>query len=147
MLGSWWERHGARMRGTRRPVILWDLCLCVCVLLLQHVCVAVATCVCCRQKSGERNSEDRWVVMRFERLPRPQHCCCFWVVLLRPPALPKPSPFPLPTRVALHRAVAGGADVSVQQPQFGADGLLYWVSDERDGWWNLYRELEDGQAC
>lgn len=34
--------------------------------------------------------------------------------------------------------VAGGAHESVFQPEWGPDGLLYFVSD-RSGWWNLYR--------
>jgi dipeptidyl aminopeptidase/acylaminoacyl peptidase len=37
--------------------------------------------------------------------------------------------------------VAGGADESVFQPEWGPEGALYWVSD-RDGWWNLYRDGE-----
>eukprot|EP00882_Tetradesmus_deserticola_P021614 GHRQ01023397.1.p1 GENE.GHRQ01023397.1~~GHRQ01023397.1.p1 ORF type:complete len:507 (+),score=193.19 GHRQ01023397.1:451-1971(+) len=36
------------------------------------------------------------------------------------------------------KLVAGGKDTSVQQPQWGADGALYFVSDA-SGWWNLYR--------
>jgi dipeptidyl aminopeptidase/acylaminoacyl peptidase len=35
--------------------------------------------------------------------------------------------------------VAGSADESIFQPEWGPDGELYWVSD-RDGWWNLYRD-------
>lgn len=34
--------------------------------------------------------------------------------------------------------VAGGAGESVLEPQWGADGSLYFLSD-RSGWWNLYR--------
>jgi dipeptidyl aminopeptidase/acylaminoacyl peptidase len=34
--------------------------------------------------------------------------------------------------------VAGGPDESVVQPEWGPDGVLYFVSD-RGGWWNLYR--------
>jgi dipeptidyl aminopeptidase/acylaminoacyl peptidase len=34
--------------------------------------------------------------------------------------------------------VAGGPHESVFQPEWGADGALYFVSD-RSGWWNLYR--------
>lgn len=34
--------------------------------------------------------------------------------------------------------VAGGADESVLEPQWGEDGSLYFLSD-RSGWWNLYR--------
>jgi dipeptidyl aminopeptidase/acylaminoacyl peptidase len=33
---------------------------------------------------------------------------------------------------------AGGADESVLQPEFGPDGMLYFMSD-RSGYWNLYR--------
>ncbi len=36
------------------------------------------------------------------------------------------------------RAVAGGADEAVFQPEFAPDGTLCFVSD-RTGWWNLYR--------
>jgi dipeptidyl aminopeptidase/acylaminoacyl peptidase len=41
------------------------------------------------------------------------------------------------------RLVAGGAEESVFQPEWGPDGLLYFASD-RDGWWNLYRAGEPG---
>jgi len=41
------------------------------------------------------------------------------------------------------RLVAGGAEESVFQPEWGPDGHLYFVSD-RDGWWNLYRAREPG---
>ena len=34
--------------------------------------------------------------------------------------------------------VAGGRDESIFQPEWSADGRLYFVSD-RTGWWNLYR--------
>ena len=34
--------------------------------------------------------------------------------------------------------VAGGAHVSVYQPEWSPDGVLHYVSDE-SGWWNLYR--------
>ncbi|MDX2255793.1 MAG: S9 family peptidase [Pseudanabaenaceae cyanobacterium bins.39] len=34
--------------------------------------------------------------------------------------------------------VAGGMDESIFQPEWSADGKLYFVSD-RTGWWNLYR--------
>lgn len=37
--------------------------------------------------------------------------------------------------------VAGGPDESVQEPEWGADGSLYFISD-RSGWWNLYRWRE-----
>jgi len=38
--------------------------------------------------------------------------------------------------------VAGGADEAVFQPEWGTDGVLHWVSDAGDGWWNLYRDGE-----
>ncbi|MBV8186495.1 MAG: S9 family peptidase [Alphaproteobacteria bacterium] len=37
------------------------------------------------------------------------------------------------------RRIAGGPDEAVFQPQWSADGDLWFVSD-RTGWWNLYRE-------
>ena len=40
--------------------------------------------------------------------------------------------------------IAGGSDESVVQPQWDADGNLYFLSD-RSGWWNLYR-WRNGQA-
>ncbi len=36
------------------------------------------------------------------------------------------------------RRVAGGADVSVFQPEWSPDGTLHFV-DDSTGWWNLYR--------
>ena len=42
------------------------------------------------------------------------------------------------------RHVAGGPSESVVQPEWSAEGSLYFVSD-RSGWWNLYRE-RDGQV-
>ncbi|NJN55279.1 MAG: S9 family peptidase, partial [Anaerolineae bacterium] len=44
------------------------------------------------------------------------------------------------TGTAVHNPilVAGGPDESVFQPQWAADGSLYFVSD-RSNWWNLYR--------
>ena len=36
------------------------------------------------------------------------------------------------------RAVAGGEEISVAQPQFAGDGTLFFVSDE-EGYWNLHR--------
>jgi dipeptidyl aminopeptidase/acylaminoacyl peptidase len=41
------------------------------------------------------------------------------------------------------RLVAGGAEESVFQPEWGPEGRLHFVSD-RDGWWNLYRAREPG---
>jgi dipeptidyl aminopeptidase/acylaminoacyl peptidase len=36
------------------------------------------------------------------------------------------------------RKLAGGAEESIYQPEWGPEGALYFVSD-RSGWWNLYR--------
>jgi dipeptidyl aminopeptidase/acylaminoacyl peptidase len=41
------------------------------------------------------------------------------------------------------RLVAGGAEESIFQPEWGPEGRLHFVSD-RDGWWNLYRAREPG---
>jgi dipeptidyl aminopeptidase/acylaminoacyl peptidase len=41
--------------------------------------------------------------------------------------------------------VAGGAEESIFQPEWSPDGALHFVSD-RSGWWNLYRQQEDGGA-
>jgi len=41
------------------------------------------------------------------------------------------------------RLVAGGAEESIFQPEWGPDGRLHFVSD-RDGWWNLFRAREPG---
>lgn len=41
------------------------------------------------------------------------------------------------------RMVAGGAEESIFQPEWSPDGLLHYVSD-RSGWWNIYRETEEG---
>lgn len=47
-----------------------------------------------------------------------------------------------PTGLTGLRTVAGGTGVSVLEPQWGADGRLYFLSDE-SGWWNL-QTLEPG---
>lgn len=39
--------------------------------------------------------------------------------------------------------IAGGPQESVVQPEWGADGTLYFVSD-RTGWWNLYAQTPAG---
>jgi dipeptidyl aminopeptidase/acylaminoacyl peptidase len=41
------------------------------------------------------------------------------------------------------RLIAGGAEESIFQPEWGPDGRLHFASD-RDGWWNLYRAREPG---
>jgi dipeptidyl aminopeptidase/acylaminoacyl peptidase len=41
--------------------------------------------------------------------------------------------------------VAGGVEESIFQPEWSPDGALYFVSD-RSGWWNLYRQNEDGNV-
>jgi dipeptidyl aminopeptidase/acylaminoacyl peptidase len=43
------------------------------------------------------------------------------------------------------RLVAGGIDESIFQPEWSPDGVLYFISD-RSGWWNLYREKEQGSV-
>jgi dipeptidyl aminopeptidase/acylaminoacyl peptidase len=43
------------------------------------------------------------------------------------------------------RIVAGGLRESIFQPEWSADGTLYFVSD-RSGWWNLYRATADGSV-
>ena len=43
------------------------------------------------------------------------------------------------------RRLAGGVEESIFQPEWSPDGTLYFVSD-RSGWWNLYRQKEDGSA-
>lgn len=44
------------------------------------------------------------------------------------------------------RVVAGGSGESVVQPEWGADGSLYAISDRTD-WWNLYRFSADDPAA
>ena len=41
------------------------------------------------------------------------------------------------------RIVAGGMTEAVQEPRYGADGSLFFISD-RTGWWNLYLDAPDG---
>ncbi len=41
------------------------------------------------------------------------------------------------------RVVAGGTTEAVQEPRYGADGSLFFVSD-RTGWWNLYVDAPEG---
>ncbi|MGH9968835.1 MAG: S9 family peptidase [Pyrinomonadaceae bacterium] len=41
--------------------------------------------------------------------------------------------------------VAGSISESIFQPEWSPDGSLYFVSD-RNGWWNLYRLRENGEA-
>jgi dipeptidyl aminopeptidase/acylaminoacyl peptidase len=45
--------------------------------------------------------------------------------------------------LANQRLVAGGLEESIFQPEWSPDGMLYFVSDQ-SGWWNLYRQNEDG---
>ncbi len=40
------------------------------------------------------------------------------------------------------RKIAGGANESVCQPEWSADGTLYFILD-RTGWWNIYRTTGD----
>lgn len=41
--------------------------------------------------------------------------------------------------------VAGAADESIVQPEWSPDGVLHFVSDRTDGWWNIHR-LESGRT-
>ena len=41
------------------------------------------------------------------------------------------------------KLMAGGADESIYQPEWGPDNTIHFVSD-RSGWWNLYRWQEEG---
>ena len=43
------------------------------------------------------------------------------------------------------RLVAGGEQESIFQPSYSPTGQLHFISD-RTGWWNLYREIEDGEV-
>ena len=43
------------------------------------------------------------------------------------------------------KKVAGGAAESIFQPEWSPDGVLYFVSD-RSGWWNLYRQVSEGNV-
>jgi len=43
------------------------------------------------------------------------------------------------------RVVAGGARISVAQPQWRDDGRLFWISDE-GGWWNLWGDAGGAPA-
>ena len=46
-------------------------------------------------------------------------------------------------RVGPPRRVAGGPDEAIADPQWGPDGILFFVSDA-SGWWNLYRDAPRG---
>jgi dipeptidyl aminopeptidase/acylaminoacyl peptidase len=48
--------------------------------------------------------------------------------------------------VTATRVVAGGPAESVLQPGYDRDGRLHFLSD-RTGWWNLYRDAEDGAVA
>ncbi len=39
------------------------------------------------------------------------------------------------------KVIAGSSTESINQPSWGPDGLLYFISD-RSGWWNLYRQSQ-----
>jgi len=41
------------------------------------------------------------------------------------------------------RVVAGGTDEAVQEPRYGVDGSLFFISDQT-GWWNLYLDAPEG---
>ena len=42
--------------------------------------------------------------------------------------------------------VAGGNNIAIFQPEFAADGSLFYVSDV-SGWWNIYRYDGKSEAC
>lgn len=44
------------------------------------------------------------------------------------------------------RAVAGGREESVLQPEWAPDGTLHFLSDRDTGWWNLHRWRRDGRV-
>ena len=46
--------------------------------------------------------------------------------------------------IGSQRRVAGGHHESIFQPEWSADGILYFASD-KSGWWNLQRITADGQ--
>jgi dipeptidyl aminopeptidase/acylaminoacyl peptidase len=48
------------------------------------------------------------------------------------------APYDAVAKPVMETLIAGGADESVVEPQWGPDGALYFLSD-RTGWWNLYR--------
>jgi dipeptidyl aminopeptidase/acylaminoacyl peptidase len=41
--------------------------------------------------------------------------------------------------------IAGGEGISIFQPEWGPDDLIYFISDE-SSWWNIYRQNPDGSA-
>jgi dipeptidyl aminopeptidase/acylaminoacyl peptidase len=49
-------------------------------------------------------------------------------------------------QAAAPRHIAGSAEEAVFQPEFSADGHLYFVSD-RSGWWNIYQVTQGGDEC
>jgi dipeptidyl aminopeptidase/acylaminoacyl peptidase len=44
------------------------------------------------------------------------------------------------------KTVAGGAGISIMQPEWSPGGILHYVSDET-GWWNLYRLADAGPSA
>ncbi|MDT8282697.1 MAG: prolyl oligopeptidase family serine peptidase [Gammaproteobacteria bacterium] len=45
-----------------------------------------------------------------------------------------------------HTLIAGSDNVSVFQPQWSADDILYYISDDT-GWWHLYRHIGNNTAA
>jgi dipeptidyl aminopeptidase/acylaminoacyl peptidase len=41
--------------------------------------------------------------------------------------------------------IAGAEDISIFQPEWSPDGLLYYISDQT-GWWNIHRRNQDGSS-
>jgi dipeptidyl aminopeptidase/acylaminoacyl peptidase len=50
------------------------------------------------------------------------------------------------SQVTSDRIVCGGVRESVVQPRYGANGMLYYVSDQ-SGWWNLYVDTPGGAVA
>lgn len=70
---------------------------------------------------------SRLAWLTWDHPDMPWDCTTLWVADLNADGRPENA-----------RAVAGGADESVFQPEWALSGDLYYVSD-RTGWWNLYR--------
>jgi dipeptidyl aminopeptidase/acylaminoacyl peptidase len=45
------------------------------------------------------------------------------------------------------RKVAGNGDESVMKPLYSPNGVLYFVTDRREGWWNIHRLVNDQIEC
>ncbi|CAM0117554.1 alpha/beta hydrolase family protein [Rhabdochlamydiaceae symbiont of Dictyostelium giganteum] len=45
-------------------------------------------------------------------------------------------------RIVSSKLIAGGENISIQQPLFSSDGVLHCISDE-SGWWNIYQYIHE----